>query len=136
MGSDVRKLAYDGYVGSNILGTDVIPEYLNAGHVFYGDAETSSIKFLAANIFDAPASPGEEDIVSVPMSQVKELSQLRGSLTHIYAGAIFHIFDEKTQFDFAYRLAILLKRVPGSIIFGRHQGLEEPGMLADPPGMQ
>ena len=62
---------------------------------------------------------------------VTDLTQLRGKLTHIYAGALFHLFDEAVQRALAFRLALLLKRDTGAVIFGRHQGLEEAGMIDD-----
>lgn len=137
MGNDVRKLAFDGYPGSNILGTDIFPAYLDAGHLFYNDKDTCPIKFLRADIFECPVSfEQREDAELAPLSQTKDLSQLRGSMTHVYTSSVFHLFDEATQYQLALRLASLLKRVPGAIIFGRHQGLQEEGKISDPPGMR
>ena len=47
-------------------------------------------------------------------------------MTYLYAGALFHPFDEATQFAIGLRAAILLKRDSG-----RHQCLEDKGYIAD-----
>ncbi|KIP09354.1 hypothetical protein PHLGIDRAFT_12017 [Phlebiopsis gigantea 11061_1 CR5-6] len=133
MGTDVRKLVYDGYPASNVVGCDLRSEFIDFGHILYRDKGSCSIHFFAYDIFDVPY-PVPTDVIpaaDIPISALTTLSQLYGSVTHFYTGALFHLFDEPTQYALALRIATLLKRAPGAVIFGRHQGLQEPGLLDD-----
>ncbi|KAI0693936.1 hypothetical protein C8T65DRAFT_667456 [Cerioporus squamosus] len=134
MGTDVRKLAYDGYPASHILGCDLREEYIELGYTLFRDKETCPIRFFASNVFDLPASPpatGPDTSKALDIATVSDLSQLYGSLTHIYTGALFHLFDKESQYGLALRLARLLKHEPGAVIFGRHQGLENEAYIED-----
>ncbi|RPD65543.1 hypothetical protein L226DRAFT_530884 [Lentinus tigrinus ALCF2SS1-7] len=134
MGTDVRKLAYDGYPASHILGCDLREEYIELGYTLFRDKDTCPIRFFASNVFDLPTSPPNTEAEagkSLDITTVADLSQLYDSLTHIYTGALFHLFDKESQFGLAIRLARLLKRQPGAVIFGRHQGLEQEGYIDD-----
>ncbi|KDQ57217.1 hypothetical protein JAAARDRAFT_131509 [Jaapia argillacea MUCL 33604] len=128
MGTDVRKLALDGYPARNILGCDLREEYITLGYKLFQDRKKSEIRFLAADIFDVPLThkPSNADPTSAT-----QLAQLQGSLTHVYTGALFHLFDEATQYAIAARVGVLLKREKGAVVFGRHQGLEDAGMIDD-----
>ncbi|KZV98042.1 hypothetical protein EXIGLDRAFT_333064 [Exidia glandulosa HHB12029] len=134
MGTDVRKLAADGYPSSRILGCDLRQIFLDLGHKLYRDSEsgTCPIHFFTSDIFavqvplDLKSDPGP-----LKISDVQDLSQLAGRVRHIYTGALFHLFDEETQKAIALRLALLLMREPGSVIFGRHQGLRDAGYIDD-----
>ena len=132
MGSDVRKLVWDGYPGYNVLGTDLLQDYLDLGHKFFKDAEHCPIRFISADVLSFPISTEKPTIPVISMSDVTDLTQLCGSVTHVYTGAVFHLFDEATQYEFALRLAMLSTREKGAVIFGRHQGLAEAGMIPDP----
>lgn len=133
VGSDVRKLVYDGYPAERVLACDLRREYIDLGHALYRDAETCSIRFFTSDIFaytpptESPAAHPAE----LQLSEVLDLAQLQGALTYIYTGALFHLFDESTQYAIALRLAWLLRRAPGAVIFGRHAGLVEAGMIDD-----
>lgn len=131
MGTDVRKLAYDGYPASNIFGCDLRVEYIELGYKLYTDEDTTPIRFFASDMFSIPVdfSPSSTDVG--PETKITDLSQLRGKVTHLYAGALFHLFDDPTQYAIALRLAALLTRERGTIVFGRHQGLEHEGMIDD-----
>ncbi|TFK84974.1 hypothetical protein K466DRAFT_552778 [Polyporus arcularius HHB13444] len=131
MGTDVRKLAYDGYPASHILGCDLREEYIELGYALFRDKETCPIRFFASNVFDLPTSPPPPRSDALDIATVSDLSHLYGSLTHIYTGALFHLFDKESQRGLAVRLARLLKREPGAIIFGRHQGLDNEGYIDD-----
>ncbi len=134
VGTDVRKLVRDGYPASQVLGCDLRPEYIQLGHELFGDAATCPIRFFTSNVFDLPL-PSESNADSMPAppdpAAVSDLPQLRGALTHIYTGALFHLFDEETQDGLAVRLVALLKRRPGAVIFGRHAGLVQEGYIDD-----
>ena len=133
MGTDVRKLVYDGYPASNVVGCDLRQEFIEFGYKLYRDRGTCPIHFFASNIFDVPypIPVDETPAADIAISAVKTLSQLNNSVTHLYTGALFHLFDEPTQYTLALRVATLLKRAPGAIIFGRHQGLAESGSIDD-----
>ncbi|KAH9925732.1 uncharacterized protein B0H18DRAFT_876948 [Fomitopsis serialis] len=133
MGTDVRKLVHDGYPAASVLGCDLRQEYIDLGYKLYRDQESSSIRFFTSDIFDVPLSftqPATR-LEGLAGTKIASLSQLIGSLTHIYIGAVFHLFDEATQYAIALRLATLLKRERGAVIFGRHRGLEQEGMIDD-----
>jgi hypothetical protein len=53
-----------------------------------------------------------------------ELSQLKGTINHIFLGSVFHLFKEEQQIDLARRIARLWKRVNGKgVIFGMQKGM-------------
>lgn len=136
VGTDVRKLVYDGYPATSVLGCDLRQDYIDLGYKLYQDRDSSLIHFFTSDVFDVPVNLGpgstsHEGATAVPTGQVTELSQLTGSLTHIYTGALFHLFDESTQYAIAHRLALLLKKVPGAIVFGRHRGAVNEGIMDD-----
>ncbi|KAJ3007245.1 hypothetical protein NUW54_g3621 [Trametes sanguinea] len=136
MGTDVRKLAYDGYPGAQIFGCDLRQEYIELGYELFGDVDTCPIRFFTSNVFDLPKTidPATNNVADPDPSTVTSLIQLRGALTHIYTGALFHLFTEEAQYELAVRLVTLLKRVPGAVIFGRHQGRREAGVINDQYG--
>ncbi|KAA1472575.1 hypothetical protein DENSPDRAFT_838894 [Dentipellis sp. KUC8613] len=134
MGTDVRKLVYDGFLASQVVGCDLRPEFIAAGHKLYSDAANSSIHFFAGDMFahPLPALPrAGVQPSTTPLSEVSSLVELTGRVTHIYTGALFHLWDESSQLALALRLACLLRRIPGATIFGRHQALEQAGMIDD-----
>lgn len=137
MGTDLRKLASDGYPAQLLIGCDNRQTFIDQGYELFNDSpSTCPIKFVVSDMFDLPLSkdvaPNSADITS--------LESLKGRLSVIYAGALFHLFNEETQFAIALRLILLLRRPQGSnqpkkaILFGRHQGLAEEGMIADRMG--
>jgi hypothetical protein len=130
VGTDARRLAHDGYKAGNILGCDLRDTYLELGYSLYGDKDTCPIRFFTDDILDLPlATPSSGSVVC--LAEVKSLEQLRGQLDHVYTGALFHLFDEATQLAIALRVATLLRRAPGAVVFGRHQGRPEAGLIAD-----
>ncbi|KAI0360631.1 hypothetical protein OH77DRAFT_1418615 [Trametes cingulata] len=131
MGTDVRKLVYDGYPASQVLGCDLRPEYIQLGYELFGDADKCRIRFFTSDVFKLPTTAEPTDSTAALPASVNDLAQLRGALTHIYTGALFHLFDKDTQYGLAVRLITLLKRQPGAIVFGRHQGLQEEGYIDD-----
>lgn len=134
VGTDVRKLAYDGHPASHILGCDLREEYIELGYTLFRDKDTCPIRFFTSDVFDLPTSPPApklREAKPLDVTTISDLSQLYDSLTHIYTGALFHLFDKENQYGLAIRLARLLKREPGAVIFGRHQGLESEGYIDD-----
>ena len=133
MGTDVRKLVLDGYPGQNVIGCDLRKTFIDAGFKLFRDEETCPIKFITGDIFELPLQHAAPSPV-IPLRGVSGLDDLKGRLSHIYAGALFHLFNEDTQYAIAVRLALLLKDGSGGIIFGRHQGKEGPGIIDDDMG--
>jgi hypothetical protein len=155
VGTDVRRLARDGYKRDHILGCDLRDTYVDLGYRLYDDMPgTNPIRFFTADIFElsvpppsssqdyAAADPMLDETAPVPekdpavaretsLPTVENLSALRGRVNHIYSGALFHLFDEDTQMAIALRMAVLLRRAPGAVVFGRHQGKKEAGLIAD-----
>lgn len=136
VGTDVRKLVLDGYPPQNVLGSDIRQDFIDLSHHLYQDSATNSIRFFTSDIFEVDPHPSSlitksPDVTVVDTSQITTLEQLRGRIDHFYTGALFHLFDEKTQYALALRIASLLKREPGSVVFGRHVGLASPGLIDD-----
>lgn len=117
VGTDVRKLVYDGYPAKNVYGCDLYQAYLDCGYQLYQDKTTCGITFFADDVFEMPYPPPTTK--SMP-EKVTALSHLVGHVSHIYAGELFHLFSETQQHQLAQRLAALLKRSPGAVIYGKH----------------
>lgn len=134
MGSEIRKLAYDGYPASNIIGIDLIPQFISGGFKLYRDRDTTPIHFIAANILTASSTfePLEPSSLPFVLKQVTTLQELKGTITHISIIRMFNLFDEETQYEIAKRLAILLKREKGAIIFGKQGGFAQARKIEDP----
>lgn len=133
VGTDVRRLVYDGYNARNVFATDLRESFLADGHELYRDAETSEIRFFPSDIFDLPTppSPAPSDPSDTPLSQVTTLSDLQNQVTHMYIALLFHLFDEASQYEIALKVGSLLRRTSGAVIFGRHQGAEDAGVISD-----
>jgi hypothetical protein len=135
VGTDVRKLVYDGYPSSRVLGCDLRQSFINEGYELYGDRETCPIRFFTDDIFELPLRPVTDGEVQItPLSKVTRLEHLRGRLSHLYTGALFHLFDEPTQAALAHRIGALVRKEKGTTIFGRHQARAEVGFLPDHMG--
>lgn len=130
MGTDVRKLAADGYPTTRIVAADLRRTFIDLGFKLYGDAATNPIHFFTADILALSPTVAPTDTFVLP-SEVEDLTQLVGRVRHLYTGALFHLFDESTQRAIATRLARLLSDAPGSVVFGRHQGLHTAGYIDD-----
>lgn len=129
----------DGYPARNVTGCDLSKTFLDIGFDrLFEDRGTCAITLFPADIFDVAIGRPTPSASSVGLQDVRALEQLNGRLTHVYAGLLFHLFDEETQYAIALRIALLLK-IPSSdeplamplIVFGRHQGKEVPGNLDD-----
>ncbi|TCD65129.1 hypothetical protein EIP91_003060 [Steccherinum ochraceum] len=129
MGSDVRRLAFDGYPAANIIGTDLRQEFIDLGLELYRDRDTCKTRFFADDIFTV--SPKTVDARPTEFSTATKLVQLKGQVSHLFLGALFHLYDEQTQYAIALAVATLLKHEKGSIIFGWHQGQDKEGAVDD-----
>lgn len=141
MGTDLRKLLQDGYPANrsppNVYGCDILLDFITEGYKLYRDGpgrpSSTPIKFFADDIFNVPLNV---DGVTTVRSG---LNNLRGKVDIIYAGALFHVFDQKKQFGLAQRIVALInanysaeRRNSEIIIFGRHIGSQEPTKIRRP----
>ncbi|KAF8640237.1 hypothetical protein AX16_010133 [Volvariella volvacea WC 439] len=131
LGSDVRKLAYDGWPAQNIIGSDLHKEYWACGHeLFKSTPESFPASFIPGDIFDdnfLSPTPGSADTPVPDPHTLTSLNPLKSKLSVIHAGAVFHLFSEEGQLDMARRLASLLSPEPGSMIMGWHGGRPQKG---------
>ena len=160
MGTDVRKLVLDGYRAANVAGCDLRSTFIDIGRNkesgLFRDVDTCEITFFAADILELSLSRSvqisqgskgtlRESVASaLSAGQTFGLENLKGCMTHVYTGALFHLFDEDTQYAIALRVALLLdlkrddrgdeQSKEDRIIFGRHQGKEEAGVIDDDMG--
>lgn len=139
MGTDVRKLVLDGYPAENIIACDLREEFIDAGHkLFRDDAQSCEITFFATDIFNlnpTPSAPTRDSDANFALKGTTSLDVLKGKLTHLYAGSLFHIWNEETQYAVALRFASLAKLTPGTVVFGRHQATEKAGTIGIEMGM-
>lgn len=130
VGTDLRKLVLDGYPAINVVGSDIRQEYITSGYSLFQDKDSCKIRFFSADMFDVPVdTPAAAP--TTPLADVSSFADLTDRVTHIYAGALYHLFDEAAQYDIAIKMASLLKRDSGAVIFGRHQGLDPEGLIDD-----
>ncbi|KAF8548903.1 hypothetical protein OG21DRAFT_665169 [Imleria badia] len=81
----------------------------------------------------SPSSMG----TSLASRFVRSLNELRGRVKYVYAGSLFHLFDEGTQEAIARRLAVLLHVSEGNgpaVLFGRYVAQQEEGVIDDAMG--
>lgn len=140
MGTDVRKLVHDGFPASRVIGSDLRPEFIDAGYALFGDRVTLSVPFFVSDVFELSSNPpAATKPSSVPLRDVTVLNNLLGRMAYIHTGSLFHLFSEDTQRALATRLTALLRVAPeatlgtapveGCVIFGKHQGKEVAGVF-------
>ncbi|VDC07017.1 unnamed protein product [Peniophora sp. CBMAI 1063] len=133
MGTDVRKAAYDGFPASQIVGCELQSEFIRLGKKLYGDAENTPIRFIQGDALALKLPTSAQSITpsTTPVREVAALDDLLGRVAVVYAGALFHLFDESTQHALALRLALLARQDKPALIFGRHQGQTQAGPIKD-----
>ncbi|KAN0082428.1 hypothetical protein V8E55_008223 [Tylopilus felleus] len=138
MGTDLRHLVQSGYPSTSVLGCDLQSEFIDLGHTLYGDRDTCQIPFFVGDILDVALLPFPQaaDEVCLSLKDIRSLNELRGRVKYIYAGSLFHLFDEGTQEAIARRIATLLDVSDGNaaVVFGKHVGKAEEGLIDDPRG--
>lgn len=139
MGTDLRHLVRSGYNPSSVIGCDLRQAFIDLGHELYADRETCPVPFFVGDVLDIDlcSFPPQADKAGPSLRDVRRLKDLRGRVKYVYAGSLFHLFDEGTQEAIARRLATLLDVTPGSgpaIVFGRHSGKVVEGMMDDVMG--
>ena len=103
---DIRKLVFDGVVGSRLYACDLAPEFLDLGYDLFLDRDKIKAKFFTADVF-------QED---------GELSKLEGKIDVIYAASFLHLFSWDNQIKVCKRMIKVLKPKKGSTVFGRQVG--------------
>ena len=84
---------------------------MDVGYDLFQDRDRLRSTFVAADILDE-SSP--------------ELRGLDGNIDIVFAGSFFHVFDWDAQMRISKRLALLMRSVPGSLVFGHHLGHVAP----------
>ncbi|KAJ6513409.1 hypothetical protein C8R45DRAFT_813407 [Mycena sanguinolenta] len=126
-GTDLRKLASDGFPAQNILACDIRQDFWDLGHELFRSAPDSfPVTFLAGDAFDPDFLTLQPPATEAPQSpapnlhSLTSLEGLQGHLSAIHSASLFHLFSEINQRQLARKLAGLLSTCPGSIIFGCH----------------
>lgn len=115
MGTDVREFLLDGgdANGSNkIIGVDLQQGFIDLGQDLY-KGPTPGIEFRAANLLD---------------SSDNTLDDIKGKVTILYTGAVFHLFKEDDQRIFAKKINTLVAKEAEVAIFGMHRGQKVAGL--------
>ncbi|OCH88054.1 hypothetical protein OBBRIDRAFT_780796 [Obba rivulosa] len=133
-GIDVRVAISDGFPSENIVATDLRPEFWDLGmNLFMSAPETFSVPFVCGDLFDLtfvkPCPPFYQrpDTHQPDLRKLASLNPLLGHVSVLYAGLLFHLFDEEEQLQLARILAGLLSPEPGSLIFGSHTAKSQQG---------
>ncbi|GJJ09838.1 hypothetical protein Clacol_004062 [Clathrus columnatus] len=110
-------------------------DYWTIGHkLFKTTPETFPVPFLQGDIFDpsflqpgVPALDTSSQVINSPpsLTDLTSLTPLQHSISAIYTSSFFHLFGEDEQFKLAHLFASLLSPLPGSIIFGSHNGISD-----------
>ncbi|KAJ7845307.1 hypothetical protein B0H13DRAFT_2410081 [Mycena leptocephala] len=142
-GTDIRKVAADGFPLQNLVACDLHREFWNFGHeLFRSTPETFPVAFLAGDVLDrsflAPAElqPTSTSPSAAPLpalSNITSLTTLNGHVSLLHISYVFHHFDEQKQTDLACSIAGLLSPLPGSMIFGSQVGKITAGPIPRPP---
>lgn len=100
LGQDIRKLIFDGAKPTNIFGSDIVPEFIDAGYELFKDEQS-----FGREHFIVPGDVFDE-------SSDNALSKLDGKVDILHATAVFHLFDKDQQAAVVRRCLKLLKRQP------------------------
>lgn len=100
LGQDIRKLIFDGARPSWLFGSDIIPEFIDAGYELFQDE-----KSFGREHFIVPGDVFDD-------SPDNALSKLDGKVDILHATAVFHLFSKEEQAAVARRCLRLLKRQP------------------------
>ncbi|CAK1360669.1 uncharacterized protein RHO25_003959 [Cercospora beticola] len=110
VGQDIRKLVFDGAPANNLTGSELSSDFIDVGYDLFRDRDRLQATFTTGDFF-APEMAGLAE----------------QSFNYIHASSFFHLFDLERQFEAMSRCVRLLKRKPGSLIFGRQVGTTAAG---------
>ncbi|KAJ7873999.1 hypothetical protein B0H14DRAFT_2224458, partial [Mycena olivaceomarginata] len=120
-GTDIRKVARDGFPIGNLIASDVLADFWTIGHeLFRSTPETFPVVFLPGDALDAEflepstplTAPSEIKGSPPPLSSLTSLTPLRGHVSVIHISSVFHLFSEEQQLQLARSLAELLSPSP------------------------
>ncbi|KAJ7111498.1 hypothetical protein C8R44DRAFT_842288 [Mycena epipterygia] len=138
-GTDIRKVAQDGFPTQNLIASDLRPEFWNLGHeLFRFTPETFPVSFLQGDVFDrnflalAAALSTSTSTTCRKNPNVTSLTPLNGHISVLHTSYFFHLFNEQKQTEVAHLVAGLLSPLPGSMVFGEHVGKDVKGIRPDP----
>ncbi len=157
VGTDLRKVVTDGWDAKKVVATDInpgptrplplplplclltmvlFPGFWAMGHkLFHTDANSFPATFVPGNaltdehlqIFPILPAGSAADTPRPDLSSLSSLNPMRGHVSAIYLGNVFHLFNEQEQVRLARGLAGLLSPEPGSVITGWHTGAPQKG---------
>lgn len=114
LGQDLRKLAYDGAPSTNLHGCDLHSDFWDIGYELFDDRETFRPGYTAGNFL------AEDETTNLKPS----------TFDMIHAADFIHAFGWDDQVKILTRMIKLLKKRPGSMIFGRHIAVKEPIVMS------
>ncbi|KAJ7020884.1 hypothetical protein C8F04DRAFT_1142489 [Mycena alexandri] len=137
-GTDIRKVARDGFPVGNLLASDILADFWDTGHeLFRSTPKTFPVVFLPGDALDPeflePSAPLAAPMrvpdggSPPPLTSLTCLTPLRGRVSVIHISAVLHLFSEDHQLHAVRSLAGLLSPLPGSIILGWHLGRRVKG---------
>ncbi|KAI6105304.1 hypothetical protein EV401DRAFT_1873750, partial [Pisolithus croceorrhizus] len=92
-----------------LLGCDLRSGFIDLGYRLYGDCDFCKIRFFPGDILQlenlASTDPNNDHSL---LKDVNNLSQLCTRVEYVYAGSLFHFFDEEVQESIANRMASLV----------------------------
>jgi len=121
VGTDVREFIIDGggAGGSNkVVAVDLQQDFIDLGQQLY-KGPTPGIEFRVANLLD-PKDTRVDD--------------LKGKVTLLYTGAVFHLFEEHEQRLLAEKINSLFAKTGEVVAFGTHRGHKVAGRLTGSSG--
>ncbi len=112
-GQDLRKLLVDGAPGSQLVGAELKPEFIDLGYDLFKDRETFAGRFVTGDVLDDTSA--------------STLKALDGTIDIVHAASFLHLFGWNDQVKAAVRLVAFLKDKTGTMILGRQVGSSRPG---------
>ncbi|KAI0344097.1 hypothetical protein BDW22DRAFT_1128383 [Trametopsis cervina] len=138
VGNDLRKVILDGFPSSQVIGSDLHPDFWEIGHtLFRSTPESFPTKFVPGDVFDPTFLEPRHIVTSVPdgpqpdLESLTTLTPLVGRVSVIHTSAFFHLFNEERQEELARLVGSLLSPEPGSIICGAHAGQPQKGLRSE-----
>ncbi|KAG7527271.1 hypothetical protein FFLO_07101 [Filobasidium floriforme] len=129
-GTDLRKLAGDGWSAERLIGVDLEQAWIDLGYKQYRDRATCDIKFVAGDICHddllQPIGQLARDGSNI-LDKTASDDLVHSNVRCISVFSFFHLFDEAGQLELARRLGSLLSNKPGSTIYGAHRGRATAG---------
>jgi len=121
VGTDIRQFLLDGghADGSNkIIAVDLRQDFIDLGQNLFKEP-TPGIDFRTTDVLDSADT---------------SLDDVKGKVTLLYTGAVFHLFQEDQQRAFAENIKTLLATEGEVAVFGWHRGVKEKGVRVSRSG--